>query len=530
MKNIKSALYTMALLLFFTACKKDILNSVPLDKYSDAVVWQDMTLVNLYVNRIYSSLTTEYDRVISLMLASITDEAKNNRSFAPTNTVILGQFTASNSPYNSVYTSDYTAIRLCNLFLEKIGSVPGDKLLKNRLAGEVRFLRAFLYHDLYNYFGRFPIISRSLSAGDEALYTKRGTDEECIDFILADLDSAALLLPVKYTGNDVGRVTKGACLALKSRVLLYAGKWQQASDAALEVINLNTYSLFPDYAGIFYPQNDNNAEVIFDRQYISNVSTGPVSSIDAYNTPPNFTGFTSGVNNPTQNLVDLYEMKDGTTFDWNNPEHTNRPYFNRDPRMYASIMYDSTNWQGQIVDMKLGSVFNPSNSPSTTGYYMKKFLNPTFNQATRSTISSSQNFIFIRYAEVLLNYAEAQFKLGNTETARQYVNMVRIRPSVNMPAISTADFSWERYTRERQIELAFEGTRLWDIRRWKIGPQALGAQIYKIVVNVTGGNRSYSRTLLESRVFLDPQMYLFPIPQSEIDKYPNHQLEQNEGW
>lgn len=531
MKKRISMLFIAQLSIVLFSCKKDILNSVPLDKYSDANVWQDITLVNLYVNGIYASLTTEYSRAISLMQANVTDESKNNRTGINADLVAKGQYTSSNSPYNSFWNSNFAAIRLCNVFLEKINNVPGDTLLKNRLTGEVVFLRVFFYHELYNLFGRFPIITKSLTATEDGLYTARGSDEDCIKFMTSQLDTAANLLPLKYTGQDIGRITKGACWALKCRILLYAGMWQEASIAAEQVIKLKIYTLFPDYAGIFYPTNENNSEVIFDRQYIGVVSTGPTTSIDALNAPPNYTGFQSGVNDPTQNIVDQYEMRDGSPFDWTNPNHKARPYYNRDPRMDASIIHDSTVWQGRIVDMKKGSTSNPLTSPSATGYYMKKFLDPNFQYANRSVVGNAQNFIYIRYAEILLNYAEAQFKLGNKEVAREYVNMVRARPSVNMPPISSANFTWDSYMHERQIELAFEGTRLWDIRRWRIGPQTLGALIYGINIDDgVGGTRTYTKVPVETRNFINPTMYLFPIPQSEVDKYPNRTLEQNPGW
>ncbi len=520
-----SPLLVLFLLTVLGSCSKDILDSKPLTSYSDATLWQDSTLVKLYLTYIYSTVPSEYDAPDNL-LACLTDEGANNRSFEPSVTVNQAQYNAGNVPYNT-WTPYYNAIRQCNVFLSKINSVPQSAALKSRMAGEVHFLRALYYHYLHNYYGNFPIITSPLGLSDPALFTPKSSDDSCINFILADCDSAISLLPVKYAAADVGRATQGAAWALKTRVNLYAGRWQAASDAAEKVMGLGIYGLFPDYQGIFLPANEENKEVIFDKQYVAD-ATGLTNSFDAYNGPPNLTAFSSGVNDPTQNLVDLYEMTDGTPFDWNNPVEAAQPYANRDPRMNASVIHDSTVWQGQIADMKPGSVWSPLSRPSATGYYLAKMMNPNFVYVG-GTIAGNNNFILFRYAELLLNYAEAQYKLGNTEVARTYVNMIRARPSVNMPPISAANFTFDSYVHERRVELAFEGLRLWDINRWKQGPPYRGSDIYG--VSITGTSpRTYSRIKIETRVFLDPKMYLFPIPQTEIDKYPNHSLAQSAGW
>ncbi|MBS1565199.1 MAG: RagB/SusD family nutrient uptake outer membrane protein, partial [Bacteroidetes bacterium] len=460
------------------------------------------------------------------------------------------QFTADNSPYNYLWASVpgyseplYNHIKNCNTLLANVDKVPASAALRSRWRGEAYFLRALFYHNLYCFFGRFVILDKALSPGSNEVFTPRGSDADCLAFMLKDLDSAAALLPYKYTGADVGRATRGAAYALKCRINLYAGKWQEASDAALEVMKpAYGYGLFPDYAGLFQPQNDNNLEVIFDKQYIADISSGQSNLMDWCNAPPNISGRATGINDPSENLVSQYEMKDGTPFDWSNPSMAARPWLNRDPRLEASIVHDSTVYPNikpvaagaTLVDMKVGSAYNPSSRPSVTGYYMKKFITPGFD-FTSSTLNSGQNFIILRYAEVLLNYAEAQFRLGNTEESRKYVNMVRVRNPSNpqMPAIAAADFSWDRYAHERFIELAFEGTRIWDINRWKIGPQTRGTDIYGVQVSGAGNPRTYTKVVVQKagldRIFAD-KMYLFPLPQSEINKYPGKTLEQNTGW
>jgi hypothetical protein len=534
MKNL-ILLWSLVLITGMSSCKKNLLDSTPQDKYSDAAVWKDSTLVNAYVNQIYADVPSQYDgsTFVTDLLSNYTDESTNISATAISSGFDQNQWNSSTfSLARTLYAQSYVDIRLCNVFMDKIGTLNASAALKNRLTGEVRFLRALYYHYLYNYFGRFPIIKTTLQLNDN-LYVPRNTDAECIDFITAEFKAAADLLPLRYTGNNVGRATKGAADAFLCRTYLYAGQWQNAADAAKLVMGLGTYSLFADYQGIFYPQNDNNSEVIFDRQYIAAQSTLQYSNIDFYDTPATYTGKNTGNVNPSENLVSLYQMKDGSTFDWNNPVMAANPYVNRDPRMDATIMHDGTIWLGKTVDMKAGSVFNPLTRPSRTGYYLKKFLNPAYDH-TSVTDYSGQNFILIRYAEVLLDYAEAQFKLGNTEEARKYVNMIRARPSVNMPGIPAGSFTWDSYINEREIELAFEGLRLFDINRWKTGPQTRGSDLYGVSVTANPQNiRTYQKVVsLRSgveRIFLD-KMYLFPIPLSEIQKYPNNSLTQNPGW
>lgn len=518
--------------IIVVSCKKDLLDNTPRDQYSDAVVWKDSTLVLLYLNTIYSGVPSEYESPQDILSNYTDDSANRSLTSGSSTNSNRNQYISSTSPFNSLYTSFYSRIRQCNLFLENVGGLNASQELKSRMTAEVRFMRALYYHFVYNYFGRFPIVRQTLPLNGN-LYIQRGTDAECIAFITAELSEAAPALPIRYTGQNVGRATRGAALALLSRVCLYAGQWKNASDAAVAVMNLNTYALFPDYGALFYPQNENNSEVIFDKQYLPDASANQSTFFDFYNQSPNNSGSSTGSNVPSGNLVDSYEMRDGTKFSWDNPVMAANPYANRDPRMDASVLYDGSVWKGSTYDMRLGTIFNPQTSGSPTGYWMKKFLNPNFVGGI-ATQNSGQNFIILRYAEVLLNYAEAQINLGNMDEARKYVNSVRARTSVNMPAIELVDFNVERYRNERRVELAFEGTRLWDINRWKIGPQTRGASLTGVSCTDVNGVRTYQSVVTHAagtlKIFVD-RMYLFPIPLAEIQKYPaSTPLEQNTGW
>ncbi|TKC59139.1 RagB/SusD family nutrient uptake outer membrane protein [Pedobacter hiemivivus] len=520
------------LIIAFSACKKDLLDSKPLSQYSDATVWKDSTLVKLYVSNIYRGMPSEYESASSFdALSNYTDESTDNRTFVASYTYNTNTNNATNAPFNSLWNAYYVQIRNCNVFLDNIGSLNASAGLKNRFTGEVRFLRALYYHYLYNYFGRFPILTKTLNTTDN-LYIPRGSNTECINFITAELQAASDMLPKSYTGNDRGRATKGAALALMCRTYLYGGQWQKAADAATAVMQLNLYSLYPDYQSMFYTANEYNSEVILDKEYLALSSTNQSTSFDNSTLPPNYTGRSSGAINPNGALVDAYEMKDGTTFDWNNPVHKADPYANRDPRFDASIVHDGTVLYGLPVNMFVGSTANPATRPSATGYYIRKGLDPTYDP-NQTLNFSGQNFIMIRYAEVLLNYAEAQYNLGNIEEARTYVNKVRARTSVNMPAIPAISFTMDKLRHERFVELAFEGLRLWDINRWKIGPQTRGAaSLTGVTIGGTlAGPHTYTPVAVNAQRQFADKMNLFPIPYTEIIKYPaSTPLVQNTGW
>lgn len=525
----KIAIY-ISVLITLGACNKNILDRGPLDKYSDQNVWKDMALVNMFVANIYANMKTPYDEVKggNWMMANITDEAISSRTFHDSRLINTLQYNEADDVYKDVWDDGFKNIRKCNLLLSKIPEITAADNVKRQLKGEAHFLRAFTNLDIYMHFGRFPITDKVLALEDETTIP-RSTAADCIKFILADLDTAGTLLPEKYGPADLGRATRWAAVAIRSRFLLNLERYQEASDSSLKVINSKQYSLFPDYQTLFNPENDNNSEIIFDKQYGSAISK-QTHDMDTYESSTFYTGFASAITCPTQNLVDAFEMKDGLSWDKSPLYNTAKPYDNRDPRFYATVMYDGISWMGETVDMKKGSKFNRAtgSGSSPTSYFLRKFLNPKYDHKNPNNIANFQNCAIIRLADVYLIYAEAQFKLGHPEEARKYVNLVRQR--VKMPDITAADFSFSSIQHERQVELAMEGQRWYDIRRWKKGQDLIGAKIYGIDIQDGTGGRKYVRMEVEQRKFED-KMYLFPIPLSERLKYPaSNPLEQNQGW
>jgi hypothetical protein len=538
MKKIRfDIIFPLVVLLTASACQKHFLDNAPLTQYSDANVWQDSSLITRFVDNIYGNIISNYDFIgFSGLLASITDESKLNNpaSYLTDNLVNTGQYTAASNIFDGFWAGSsipggvYVNVRNCNLFLAHLNTMPLSPATKTQLTGEVRFLRAYNYQFLYSLFGRFPIIDTVLGIGNNGLYAQRASDDSCIAFILADYNAAASVLPLQYfVPQDIGRATQGAALGMECRLLLNQKQYAAAAAAAQAVMNLGVYSLFPDYEGMFYPQNDDNSEVIFNKEYGGDLS-GQVNSVDLSENTSFFSGYFGTQDCPTQNLVDQYEMTDGLPYNQSPLYDSTHPYANRDPRLAASILYDSSVWIGNIVDMTGGSFYNPIGDETSTGYMLRKFLNPNYLFYGNNT--NYQNCIILRLAEIYLDYAECQLQLGNPEEARTYVNLLRERPSVNMPDIPTGQMTWDAYVRERTVELAFEGERFEDIRRWGLGPQLIGAAIYGMETTNSGNGHQYQRVLVQQRYF-DPKMYLFPIPLAELTKYPAGQvLQQNPGW
>jgi hypothetical protein len=311
-------------------------------------------------------------------------------------------------------------------------------------------------------------------------------------------------------------------------------KWQAASDAAKAVIDLNVYSLYPNYKDMFLKKNSYNSEIIWSRPYNELLSSeGIILELSVY--PNGYSGF--GQVQPYQGMVDAFEMvsgklpKDDPTYDPQNP------YINRDPRFYATILYDGAPFKDRDVETFVPGGRDSREGPisawnaTETGYYIRKFIDESITNPS-ATNQGNSPYIYFRYAEILLNYAEAEYFLGNEPTSREYLNMVRSRPGVDMPAITESGTALlTRIQHERQIELCFEGHRYFDVRRWKTAPVELNKlpKRMDIVKDLATGVKTYTVNTRENFkfVFADKN-YLVPIPQKEIDKNPL--LVQNPGY
>ncbi len=549
-RAIKSACTYGILLIFslllISSCSQNILDKTPSDSYNDAAVWKDANLIELFVNNTYRVMSTGFtDRAIKL--AGFTDEAY--RRGGGNNFANSGNMTPSQVGLMEFWTdgrgcSYWTPITKCNIFLSNIDGAPVEASIKARMTGEMKFLRAYAYFKLATYYGGVPLIKTPFQLTD-AFNLPKNTYDECMNFVISELDAAAALLPLTYPAANLGRITKGAALAIKSRALLYmasplnnpsnaSAKWQAAADAAKAVIDLNQYSLYSNYQNLFLKAYSYNSEVIWSRPYNGSVSDEGVD-VEQAEYPNGYNGY--GQLNPYQNLIDDYEMvsgklpKDDPTY---NPQN---PYVNRDPRFYATILFDGAPFQGRAVETFLpGGLDSPQSTnsgwnASETGYYIRKFINEAIVNPNSSNQGDSP-WIYFRYAEILLNYAEAKYFLGDETTCKQYLNMVRSRPGVNMPPITESGAALlTRLQHERRIELVFEEHRWFDTRRWKIAPVVLNTIPKKIdiVKDLATGVKFYTVNTYAGFTFVfTDKNYLLPIPQSEIDK--NSALIQNPGY
>lgn len=568
--------------LMMASCS-DFLDVNPRNKISDAAVWGNVDLANAALNDCYRYVEGENEQGVPF--CSYTDDVYNRTGYATNvycegqvscDNYNVGFSEARGNTWNFYYTG----IKQVNELLENIGGVSvtegsSDATKKKLIEGQAYFLRAFFYHQLYSLYGRVPLIYHVLDINSEWKETRAPMDEVA-DSICKDCDRAAEILPTAYSSSeDFGRATKGAALAVKARTLLYKAsplfgtpskeRWQAASDANKAVIDLNVYSLpsvnsADEYAALFYDAQ--NPEIIFEKLYNSKDPDGGALNY-LFEAPMGaFAGGHGwGVWLPTYNAADVYENADGSKFDMQNvAPHaikmpsvvdgtvvykdttilatTKSPYEGREMRFYSNFIYDGSEWGYGDSKRTIGvyeageeGVKGGNSSASNTddeywnatktGYYMKKFLNPDYNNEQEDEMDTTP-WIFFRLAEIYLNYAECQMELGNKAEALKYINLVRQR--VHLPAATGADLRSE-YEYERRVELMFEGRRFFDLRRWKKMavaysdtnlPRAM--KIYKM----KDGTLLYSHdvTVLQHRNFRDA-MYWMPVPRYELLKCPN---------
>lgn len=532
------------------SCSDDILNRVPLNSYSDAAVWNDPALISAFISNIYRDFPVDWNTT-----ACLTDEAtrRNNATYdminagnlTPGNAQMVNYWYGGTANYGGEgfwSASYYESISKCNIFFANIDKATFDETIKNRMIGEVKFLRAYGYFRLTTLYNGVPLITKTFNLDDD-FYLSRNTYDECMKFVFDEYEECITLLPLTYGSSDIGRITKGTVMAAKARALLYyasplnnpsndKNRWQAAADAAKAVIDLGIYSLFPHYRDSYQDNNIYNSEIIWNRLY-NNVQY-PQMRVELSHWPPGYYGYAHI--HPLQNIVDEYERTNGL-LPSEDPEYDpyNGQWENRDPRFYFSIFYDGAMFQGREVECFLPGGMDSQDGPieawnaTTTGYYARKFGNESIIQP-RGTNVGNTPWPHFRYNEVLLNYAEAMFFLGNEDVCKEYINKIRSRPSVNMPPVTASGPELlKKLQHERQIELFLEGHRYFDVRRWKIAPEVLSIDAKRITIqkDPVTGVKTFEYSTFQEREFPE-KMYYLPIPQTEIEKNPN--LVQNPGY
>jgi hypothetical protein len=413
-----------------------------------------------------------------------------------------------------------------------------DKLFIGWYRGEAHIARAFYYAELIRRYGGVAIIDSTL-ANTDSMYVHRSTYDELVSYIVSEIDNYADSLQVNWAtsayADQLGRFTKGAALALKARVLLEAAsplhnpsndvtRWQAAAAAAGDVINMGLYTLDPAYGNYFTGNNATTSPETIFAKYM------PASNQqEEANYPIATPGGHSGVT-PSQNLVDQYE--------YIGPADPDNPYADRDPRLNATVVVNGSSWNGRTIDESPGGTDDMAMAnTSRTGYYLKKYLTDNLNLVQGGT--AAHQWIIFRYAEILLNYAEAMNEAygpdgnnGYSLTARQALQLVRSRASTSLPPVTASSVSDFRAAvqHERRVELAFENFRYWDLLRWQQAQTALNAPVQGVAVtkNANGTTFSYQVTNAASRVFPAP-MYYFPFYQGEITNSKGT-LTQNAGY
>jgi starch-binding outer membrane protein, SusD/RagB family len=588
MKNIKIKVGLLfAAMVFALSCDKEFLNTKPLDKISSAATWSDGPLAEAFIFNVYSFLG--YGGFEEQALAAYTDEAMFTHSGRNINTFTEG----SESPTNVAWQSPtyewgtmYLAIRQANVALENLPkSTFTDAPLKEKLTGEAYFLRAYYYNQLLRFYGGVPLISKAYGL-DEDYSVARSSYDECVKFIVSDLDNAIKMLDGK--ASTPGRTSKLAAMALKARVLLYAAsdlhdgptvkaksptlggyanldliaypsgdrtaRWNAAKVAAKAVLDATSGYKLNLTAPVSAEEGKNNyvsiamggqsgiadasaaSELILQRTHTAlytQEDNWPLGGIHyGINNGPNGYHNWAG-NTPIQNLVDDYEMMDGSKFDWNKAEHKAAPYDNRDPRLYATVLYDGATWKprpsdvagldpmnqiqtgyyddgagGKIngIDTRESAVENWNGS--RTHYYTRKFIDS--NPAVADNQSSAQvvPWPFIRYTEMALSYAEACIETGDEAEATKWINRIRFR--AGMPAVTDNGAALKaRLQNERRVELVYEEHRYHDARRWMIAPTTLGRGIKSI--NVDGKLKAGAKTAKTYKYDKSAYTYIYTV-------------------
>ena len=610
---MKKIVFCLLSLVVF-GCNDDFVNTKPLDQLGESTVWTDASLAEAFVSEIYAGFGNGgFDEQMN---ASLTDETIFTHPGRNITTITESRSNPADPGWINgtlSWGNMFLRIRACNLALSNLEAPKfTSPVLVDRLKGEVKFLRAYYYHQLIRYFGGVPIIDKPFTLNDSDFLSPRNTWEECVNFIVKNCDEAAALLDGKTM--VAGRANKAAALALKARVLIYAAsdlhdmptakskssvlasyakpelvgyvsgdrkaRWEKARDAAKAVLDLPGYGYAlnltnpvssadgtANYMNASLARNGGEKEILIGRYFI-NAKQENGGRQGLFNGPNGYHNWAG--NTPVQLMIDDYEMMDGSKFDWNKTEHASAPYTNRDPRFYASILYEGAPWKprtsdvaskdpanqiqtGQYILANGTTIFGLDTRKSSvedwngsyTGYYIRKFVDPNPAIIDQNTWQQVP-WPILRYTEMVFNYAESLIELGDHATALLWLNKIRFRSG--MPALTeTGDALKQRFRNEKRVEMYLEEQRYHDTRRWMIAPTTLGRKANGI--NITGVAKagatipnpyrfdpnafSYTYKVFEidpgkeNRAWLD-KMYYLPIHRDEMNR--NNKLVQNPGY
>lgn len=574
---VKPLCYALVFGLVYASCAKDY-EKIPLGQQATLDLTFDVhdsagVYAIRFLNEVYNdALVSGHKRVDNDYLDAATDDAlSSSATLTAVEKIASGAYTSTDLNGDNIWQKTYASIRSATVFITNIDRVPlieklpDGKPAKRAYKAEARFLRAWDYFQLIIRYGGVPLLADKVYQLPDEMELPRNSFAECVDYIVSELDKAtdSLRPQSQINSTSYGRITKEAAMAVKAKVLLFAAsplfnggnidatnpltgytsfdkkRWQLARDAAKKIIDLHYYALMDDYASVFTTQTipfGQNTENIFWRQ------NGKGQDVEKNNGPIGYT--TAGGNgrtSPSQNLVDAFPMINGLAItDKQSGYNESDPYLNRDPRLKATVFFNDQLWLNRHVELFEGGLDRPGGSvqQTKTGYYMRKFMGDFENVSDGLYSNTIHDWVFIRYAGILLDYAEAANELeGPSSEVYQVLYDLRRRagieagdegnygldPDMDQKAMRAAIYE------ERRIEMAFEEQRYWDLRRWKLAKEIYSKPIKGMDIQRTGnGQLYYNPVNVFTPHFEDPKMYLYPIPYAEVIK--DEQMKQNPGW
>ncbi|MFC4141615.1 RagB/SusD family nutrient uptake outer membrane protein [Pedobacter mendelii] len=573
---MKKTIYISFLFFFMItvmpSCKK--VENQPRDLNTLDLVFdsQDLnaTLAQQFLNNIYNYLPTGFNRISGDFLDAASGDAISSLANTPISYYNNGLVSSTTNP-DGYFSNSYNGIHQINIFLANIDKVPVPTANPTRTItwkAEARFIRAFLYFELLKRYGGVPLIGDKINGLNDNLQLSRNTFAECVTYITTECDAVKGQLNLEpISATNLGRIPRGAAIALKNRLYLYAAsplfngggfesdatlkvltgypnndptRWQNVIASAEELINLGVYSLVQSgnagYVNIFSQKQ--NSEVILAKQQINDFT------LETVNAPVGYTvnnTQSAGRTSPTQDFVEAFPTISGLPItDPLSGYNAAAPYSNRDPRFNAIIFYNGSAWLNrsggvQTFDGGLDRPNITSVNQTKTGYYLRKFL--ADNSTSSSYSAQSHNFVYFRYAEILLNYAEALNEVGRTEDAVQQLILIRKRAGIQAGSgsrygiatgVNQAGLRTLMQQVDRRIELSFEEHRFWDLRRWKIAPTELNKTLRGIQITKNANGTYTYQTVPVTTITFQEKLYHMPIPYNETVTDAN--LKQNSGW
>ncbi len=496
-------------LLFLVSCNEDFLEKNPLNAPSSATFWTSADNAKMWVNNLYNGLPNANNYIVNFSDNSYCRTKPNtmggeiaNGTFQANSTIVAGEW-------------DYETIRGCLDFFDNVEKIPDiTEEKKSGLTGQVRFILAFKYFWMMSLFRDIPLVTSPLSIEESDV--PKSPKSEILTYVLQQVDKAIEELPLTWPESETGRATKGAALALKARVLLYNERWEEAASVSKQIMDLNIYELHPNFGDLFVRNfNNKTKEVILAYQHADIVRQHDIFRKFAF-----FSIRGWALCLATPDIANAFECIDGLPIEESSLYDPENPSLNRDPRCNETLIFPYTNFTENFF-------FDPSEGRnptfSKTKLHFKKYINDMKPTETVSYV----NWILFRYAEVLLNYAEAKNEASGPESSiYDVLDLIRLRagmPVVDRNRYNTKEKLRQFIRNERRVELVAEGHRYFDIIRWRIAEDVLNTTIKSYEIPGL-----FDAEVIETRVFDVNKHYVWPIPQDAIDKAKN--LEQHIEW